>query len=113
MVYSEILRELRKKSGYTQIELAEKTGVSRSTVYDWESGKYPRQTQTILQHLKMFLVLTEGNSTRFCKKEPLRSPLPGRKPCRGRRQLKFCSKRFSAPGCRGHGVGPGSKRTGG
>ena len=41
MVYSEILRELRKKSGYTQIELAEKTGVSRSTVYDWESGKYP------------------------------------------------------------------------
>ena len=41
MVYSEILRELRKKTGFTQIELAEKTGVSRSTVYDWESGKYP------------------------------------------------------------------------
>lgn len=41
MVFSEKLRELRKEIGFTQIELAEKTGVSRSTVYDWESGKYP------------------------------------------------------------------------
>lgn len=41
MVYSEILRKLRQKTGFTQIELAEKTGVSRSTVYDWESCKYP------------------------------------------------------------------------
>ncbi len=41
MVYNEILRKLRQKTGFTQIELAEKTGVSRSTVYDWESCKYP------------------------------------------------------------------------
>lgn len=40
-MYSLFIKELRKKAGLTQGELAEKTGVSRSAVYDWESGKYP------------------------------------------------------------------------
>jgi len=40
-VYSRFIKKLRKKAGLTQGELAEKTGVSRSAVYDWESCKYP------------------------------------------------------------------------
>lgn len=40
-MYSRFIKMLRKKAGLTQGELAEKTGVSRSAVYDWESCKYP------------------------------------------------------------------------
>ncbi len=40
-MYSRFIKKLRKKAGLTQGELAEKTGVSRSAVYDWESCKYP------------------------------------------------------------------------
>jgi len=33
------LRMLREKTGLTVDELAEKTGISRQTLYDWESTK--------------------------------------------------------------------------
>jgi transcriptional regulator with XRE-family HTH domain len=60
MVYSETIRELRKKAGFTQIELAEKTGVSRSTVYDWESGKYPPTDANKIAALEDVLHLERG-----------------------------------------------------
>ena len=40
-MYSEYIRAKRKEFGFTQEKLAEKIGVSRITIYDWESGKYP------------------------------------------------------------------------
>ena len=43
MTFGEKVRELRIKSGYSQEELAEKTGVTKRTVRNWETeGKYPR-----------------------------------------------------------------------
>ena len=43
MTFGEKVRELRIKSGYSQEELAEKTGVTMRTVRNWETeGKYPR-----------------------------------------------------------------------
>lgn len=32
------LKELRKKAGYTQDDLARKTGVSKRTIHNWEDG---------------------------------------------------------------------------
>ncbi len=39
MTISSNIRMLRKKSGYTQIELAEKLGVSIATLRRWEAGE--------------------------------------------------------------------------
>lgn len=39
MVFSETLRELRRKAGLSQEELAEAVGVSRQAVSKWESGQ--------------------------------------------------------------------------
>jgi len=40
------IRELREAQGWTQLELANKLGVTPATVYTWERGKFdPRASQ--------------------------------------------------------------------
>lgn len=40
------IEELRKARGWTQLELANKLGMTPSTIYNWERGKFePRATQ--------------------------------------------------------------------
>ncbi|MDP9357658.1 MAG: helix-turn-helix domain-containing protein [Chloroflexota bacterium] len=40
------IRELRDEKGWTQLELANQLGVTPSTVYNWERGRFePRLTQ--------------------------------------------------------------------
>ena len=40
------IKELRDERGWTQLELAIKLGVTPTTIYNWERGKYePRATQ--------------------------------------------------------------------
>ena len=34
------IRKLRKSAGLTQVQLAEKVGVTQATVSDWERGDY-------------------------------------------------------------------------
>lgn len=36
----ETIRELRQARGWTQLELANRLGVTPATVYNWERGKY-------------------------------------------------------------------------
>ena len=59
-MYSLFIKELRKKAGLTQGELAEKTGVSRSAVYDWESGKYPPTDANNIAALEDVFLLERG-----------------------------------------------------
>ena len=40
------IRELRKRHNWTQVELANRLGVTPSTVYNWEHGNWePRASQ--------------------------------------------------------------------
>ena len=51
------LRELREAAGLTQLELANRLGVTPSTVYNWELGKgEPRSRQA----LQLALILNAG-----------------------------------------------------
>lgn len=42
MGFSENLRKLRKQAGYTQLTFAEKLGISRQTVVEWEKPQGDR-----------------------------------------------------------------------
>lgn len=59
-MYSRLIKKLRKKAGLTQGELAEKTGVSRSAVYDWESCKYPPTDANNIAALEDVFCLERG-----------------------------------------------------
>lgn len=48
------LAAARVSKGWTQAEMAEKMGVSRQTVFDWENGKRPMK----LSYIYMFCGLT-------------------------------------------------------
>lgn len=43
------IRTLRKKSGLTQIQLAEMVGVGKSVIYDLEKGKETVQLSTLVK----------------------------------------------------------------
>ncbi len=45
------IRTLRKKSGLTQIQLAEMVGVGKSVIYDLEKGKETVQLSTLVKIL--------------------------------------------------------------
>lgn len=51
MELSQKLKELRKKQGLTQLELAERLFVSRQAIYGWEAGTSRRPSTENLQSL--------------------------------------------------------------
>ncbi len=66
MKLSEIIREHRKKSGLTQVELARLAGVGKTAVFDVEHGKASVQMDTLLRILRVLNI-----------KVHLQSPLMG------------------------------------
>lgn len=60
MVKWEFLRDCRKKMGLTQSELATKIGVTKNTVYDWESGAYMPTNANNISALEEALQLKNG-----------------------------------------------------
>ena len=59
MTLSDKIILLRKKHGYSQEELAEKTGVSRQSVSKWESAQTIPELEKILLLSKLFSVTTD------------------------------------------------------
>ena len=65
MMFSERLKELRKKANFTQVEVAEKLGISQPAYASWERGvKKPTQENLvrIAQILNVSVVYLVGNS---------------------------------------------------
>lgn len=50
------LREIRKKAGVTQLQLAEELGVSEKTVSNWESGKNEMTGYSLMMLCDYFMV---------------------------------------------------------
>ncbi len=59
MIFAEKLMDLRKKSGWSQEELAEKLGVSRQSVSKWESAQSIPDLSRILEIARLFSVSTD------------------------------------------------------
>ena len=55
----EILKELRSSMGFSQQKLADKLGVSRSTVPMWESGASQPDNDSLLHLAKIFNTSTD------------------------------------------------------
>lgn len=53
------IKELRKKSGYTQAELARKLGLTRSSINSWEMGLSIPSTPYIIELSNLFGVSTD------------------------------------------------------
>ena len=62
MIFADKLIELRKKSGMSQEELAEKLGVSRQSVSKWEGAQSTPDLNRILEISKIFDVSTDSVS---------------------------------------------------
>ena len=58
-MFDERLKSLRKKSGYTQVSLAETLGVSKGTVAMWETGKRTPDFDTLIRLSDLFDVRTD------------------------------------------------------
>ena len=69
-IIGEKIKEARTKKGLTQVELSEKTGLSRSYISDIENGRYLPSILTLLtvaNELKIdlnFLNKSDGNTSK-------------------------------------------------
>lgn len=61
IIYMDCLRlkELRNKSGLTQVKFAEKFGISYGTIAMWETGKREPDNDTVIRLAKFFNVTTD------------------------------------------------------
>ena len=77
----EILKELRSSMGFSQQKLADKLGVSRSTVAMWESGASQPDNDSLLHLAKIFNTSTDfllGNvEERYASPKGVKVPVLG------------------------------------
>lgn len=71
MIFADKLIDLRKKSGWTQEELAEKMNVSRQSVSKWESAQSIPDLEKLLRLSRLF-----GVSTDYLLKDELEAEAP-------------------------------------
>ena len=58
-VFSDRLKELRKKNRLTQKELAEKIGIKQNSYSDWETGKNEPNLENIVKLSKILDTTTD------------------------------------------------------
>ena len=59
MIFADKLIQLRKKSGWSQEELAEQMGVSRQSISKWEGAQSIPDLEKIIRLAKLFSVSTD------------------------------------------------------
>ena len=59
MIFADKLIELRKRSGWSQEDLAEQMGVTRQSVSKWEGAQSVPELEKILQLARIFGVSTD------------------------------------------------------
>lgn len=57
---SKNIAHYRKKSGLSQIALAKKLGVSKSTIFRWETGESSPSVDTIIQLCRILSIATDS-----------------------------------------------------
>ena len=50
------IRQLREERGWTQLELANRLGVTPSTIYNWERGRFEPRASQLRQLAQAFAV---------------------------------------------------------
>jgi transcriptional regulator with XRE-family HTH domain len=71
MILADKITDLRKKSGWSQEELAEKMGVSRQSISKWESAQSVPDMKKIVKMSELF-----GVSTDYLLKDEIEEPEP-------------------------------------
>lgn len=72
MELSQKLKELRKKQGLTQLELAERLFVSRQAISGWEAGTSRPSTENLQSLSRLFNIPLETLLDDTAEAEPLR-----------------------------------------
>ena len=67
------IRELREDRGWTQLELANRLGVTPATVYNWERGKYEPTASKLRQIARVFEVSMDSIAIPGEDQEPKRA----------------------------------------
>lgn len=76
MELSQKLKELRKKQGLTQLELAERLFVSRQAISGWEAGTSRPSTENLQSLSRLFNIPLETLLDDTAEAEPLDACVP-------------------------------------
>ena len=76
MELSQKLKELRKKQGLTQLELAERLFVSRQAISGWEAGTSRPSTENLQSLSRLFNIPLETLLDDTAEAEPAAAPVP-------------------------------------
>lgn len=90
----EKLYELRRASGMSQEELAEKLGVSRQAVSKWESGATQPELQKLIELSKLYSVSVDELLSLEHAEAPQDTGAPAAEaPVQGRLRKRFCERK--------------------
>lgn len=84
MELSQKLKELRKKQGLTQLELAERLFVSRQAISGWEAGTSRPSTENLQSLSRLFNIPLETLLDDTAEAEPAAAPQRSRQKKRAR-----------------------------
>ena len=74
MGYGKIIKEARIRQGLSQVELAERVGVTRTSIFQWERERFPPTDANNICALEAALGFANGYLYSMIFPNPTRSP---------------------------------------